>query len=556
MPLLNRSRLALGSLSISAVVEQFNEPKTTVRPSLGEFWAAWRGDRSLLLLTALIKADFQHRFHRGEHPAAAEYFERFPQLVQDKDRALSLIYEEFCLLEENQVDPSVSEFCRRYETWRDSLVSQLGYHRKFSQVVGSERPEVTFPKVGERFATYQLSELLGTGGVAHVFRATDDLGGRQVVLKVSPSVGLEPSILAQVEHRNIVPILTVAESPERGLRGICMPYRPGITLDTILEKYPVEDVPRRARFLADVLDLAKWNPESEESGWKDFPINGSYSEAVAWLGATLARALVYLHQREIYHRDIKPANILLAHKQGPLLFDFNLAHSPNDPLQAEAALKGGTLPYMAPEQLKAFLDPSAWDSVGAPADIYALGLVLRELLIGCKPEHSRQDLPLTRAIEGLRDRRPELLRSTRLIRPEIPPSLDAIILKCLRIKPADRYRNASELATDLRCFLKRQPPVFATSSSRLEGTINWVIRRRRSIGVAGLVVLGSLMLSLRSQPELTDALIQEGVVLLNSSSPAGWQQAQDHYLRLSPEISQRRKPPPVSWSDLPSDGAG
>ena len=454
----NQSSPALGPLSISAIVDRFNESSVAVRPSVVEYWAAWRGNHSLLLLTALIKADLGHRFRRGERPTVAEYFERFPQLVQDKERALSLVYEEFCLLEENQADPSVSEFCRRYEPWRDSFISQLGYHREFSQVVGSDRPLVKFPEVGERFATYQLCELLGTGGVAHVYRATDDLGGRQVVLKVSASVSLEPSILARLEHSNIVPILTVAESPERGLSGICMPYRPGITLESILTRYSVENVPRRASFLADTLELAKWNPESEESGWKDFPIKGNYTEAVAWLGLALARALAYLHHREIYHRDIKPANILLAHKQGPLLFDFNLAHSPHDPLQAQAAFNGGTLPYMAPEQLKAFLDPTEWSSVGASADIYALGLVLREMVIGRKPELPRREMPLTRAIQDLHDRRPELLASTRLIRPEIPPSLDAIILKCLRIKPADRYRDASELAKDLQRFLKRQPP--------------------------------------------------------------------------------------------------
>jgi serine/threonine protein kinase len=121
-------------------------------------------------------------------------------------------------------------------------------------------------------------------------------------------------------------------------------------------------------------------------GWEGFPRRGTYAEGVAWIVMTLARALHYAHRRRTYHRDVKPANVLLTLQHGPQLLDFNLADSPHSAHEAEAALHGGTLPYMAPEQIEAFLDPTLWGKVEAKADVYSLGLVFREMLTGQMPE--------------------------------------------------------------------------------------------------------------------------------------------------------------------------
>jgi len=485
-------------MSIDQIVAIFAENWGQPGFSLLGYWNSLKEDQSPFVLTALVKVDLQRRFRLGERPAAADYFTLFPDLAADDSRALSLVYEEFCLLEENDERPSVSDFCDRYEPWRDSLVSQLGYHRHFSQVVGAERPKVRYPDVGERFATYELRSILGKGGAAQVYLATDDLGGRQVVLKVSPSIGLEPSILASLEHRNIVPILTVAESPGSGLRGICMPYRPGMTLETMLRNFALAGLPKRAEPVWKLLEVEKLDPETTAEGWRDFPAQGTYTEAVAWLGLAITNALTYLHDRNIYHRDIKPANILLAHRQGPLLFDFNLAHSPNAPEHAQVALLGGTLPYMAPEQLRAFLDPSVWDAVGPSADIYAFGLVLREMVTGLKPDLPNPGLPLSRAIQDLHDRRHEMAASIREVRPDIPPSLEAIIIKCLAFKPVDRYPGAKTLAEDLRRFLERRPLLIAGNSSWIELFVNWTYRRRKIVaGFALILVIFGLTVGTR-----------------------------------------------------------
>src|SRR5262249_25386545 len=82
----------------------------------------------------------------------------------------------------------------------------------------------------------------------------------------------------------------------------------------------------------------------------------SYVEAVLWVGARLAEALAHAHQRGVIHGDIKPANVLMSEDGQPLLLDFNLALDTTAPAGVTAARVGGTLPYMAPEQMEALRD--------------------------------------------------------------------------------------------------------------------------------------------------------------------------------------------------------
>ncbi len=536
------SAFQAGNRSIQAIVDDFRTLPKEGRPLLAQYWNRLKSTRSVTLLTALIKVELEQRFRRGERPTAAEYLALFPDLAGDHDRVISLVYEEFCLLEENDASPTVSEFCNRYLPWRDSLLSQIGYHRELSQIVGTIRPKVSFPEVGDRFVTFRLDSLLGRGGAAQVYLATDDLGPRKVVLKVSPSIGVEPAILARLDHPNIVPILSLAESPGSGLHGICMPYKPGLTLETLLEQVKATGLPRRAQSIYAVRKVCPVRHGIGESGWNDFPVEGTYTEAIAWIGMLMARALAYLHEEGVFHRDIKPANIWLSHRDGPLLFDFNLAHQPNDSEHAQAALAGGTLPYMAPEQLQAFLDPRYWDDVKGAADIYALGLVLRELVTGKKPDLPRADLPLPRAIQDLHDRRHSLTVSCRLDRPDIPPSLDAIILKCLAFTPEDRYKTAADLAKDLENFLSREPLTFAANSSRLEVTVNWSYRRHKWIAIIALLILSGIFLLMQRDKPSADAKIQEGIRLLNSHDDNQWRQAREIFVRLVRDNPQNAEP--------------
>ena len=175
--------------------------RCAVRPSLERQWAGLGPDASPAMLASLIKADLRSRYDRGERPAVADYLEQFPQLRDDGDRVVSLAYEEYCLREEQgeRLDPD--QFCDRYPQWRDSLASQLRYHRLLSQVTPSVRTAVRFPEPGERFGGFRIDSILGLGGTARVYLARDEeLGGRLVVLKISPDRGLEPSFLGRLNH--------------------------------------------------------------------------------------------------------------------------------------------------------------------------------------------------------------------------------------------------------------------------------------------------------------------------------------------------------------------
>jgi len=464
-----------------------------VEPSVEAHWKAAGRDAPVFLLAALVKADLQCRYARGQRPAVADYLDRFPALRDERDRVVSLVYEEYCLREERGEPPDPGRFCERYEPWRDSLESQLRYHRLLSQVAGNPAPRPRFPSPGEHFASrFRLGPILGKGGDAQVYIAhEEELGDRRVALKIAPDRGSEPSILGQLEHPNIVSVLSVCREEVRGLRGISMPYRPGQPLHEVIRRLdPSVRRPRVARELpsAAVLPGEPEPAKEDRPGWAGFPWKGGHAEGVAWIVLTLARALAHAHDREILHCDVKPANILLTVRDGPQLLDFNLAHDRHAASQAEAALHGGTLPYMAPEQLRAFLDPERRGDVGPGADLYALGLVMVELLTGERPEPPDPDVPMARAIAALIDRRTQAPVSPRALDRTVPYALDAIATRCLAADPGARYARAGELAEDLQHFLEGRPARHARNPSWRERARVWA-RRRRAVVLTALALI-------------------------------------------------------------------
>jgi serine/threonine protein kinase/tetratricopeptide (TPR) repeat protein len=235
---------------------------------------------------------------------------------------------------------------------------------------------------------------------------------------------------------------------------------------------------------------------------RQFLRRASAIQAAVWIVARLADGLDHAHSRGLLHRDLKPSNVLLADDGTPMLLDFNLAvdqlPSPADG-EIRRALVGGTLPYMSPEHLDAFnpRGSTSPEAVDERSDIYAMGLILFEMLAGRHPfPETAPGIPLLDAIELLiaARRAPPSLRA---ICPEIPWSLDALVAKCLSLDPGSRYQRARDLAEDLRRFLDHLPMKHCPEPSMRERMAKFAWRHpglcgSTSIALISIVLIGAL----------------------------------------------------------------
>jgi serine/threonine protein kinase/tetratricopeptide (TPR) repeat protein len=346
------------------------------------------------------------------------------------------------------------------------------------------------PEVGSRYSGFELIQELGRGAFARVFLARQaDLAGRQVVLKLSTYGYSESQTLAQLQHTNIVPVYSVHRLGP--FRGVCMPYFGSTTLDEVIRSLATHDrLPTSGKALTALLRSGARTPSATVLMLE----RCTYVDAVLWLGSRLADGLAHAHERGILHRDLKPANILLTDDGEPMLLDFNLAEDTKLQASAAAASVGGTLLYMAPEQLEAFLGRTPGSDVRG--DVYALGVVLFELLAG--------QYPFPRHKGELRDRVPRMVGDRRALVPDlrrwnpaVSPALEAIVRKCLHPDPAGRYQSARDLREDLDRQRRHEPLRFAGNPSVRERLGKWVRRHPRltsatTVGTAAAVLLAVL----------------------------------------------------------------
>lgn len=242
---------------------------------------------------------------------------------------------------------------------------------------------------------------------------------------------------------------------------------------------------RRHRIAGSVDSLAQ--PDSENCGTvsdqpsRQFLQRANGVQAAVWIVARLAEGLEHAHARGLLHRDIKPSNVLIAADGTPMLLDFNLSveQSPNEEGEGlDRARIGGTLPYMSPEHLDAFNPQGATEpaEVDERSDIYALGLVLFEMIAGRHP--FPEPPPRSSARETIRFMLESRRRtpSLRAARPDVPWSLDALTAKCLDPEPDRRYGRAKDLAEDLQRFLHDLPMKHCPEPSPRERFGKWVRR--------------------------------------------------------------------------------
>jgi serine/threonine protein kinase/tetratricopeptide (TPR) repeat protein len=370
-------------------------------------------------------------------------------------------------------------------------------------------PARKFPQVGEELFGFRLQKELGRGSFARVFLAHQtELAGRPVVVKVSDLRGSEPQTLAQLQHTHIVPIYSLDEDSDAGVRAVCMPYFGGASLAKVLERlYQDNARPRTGHDLLKALAEAapaveRSEPRGDESGtlrpqvpppWKDL----SYVEAVIWITARLAEALAHATERGVLHRDVKPSNVLIAADGQPMLLDFNVALNLHGEDAAATRILGGTVAYMAPEHLRALTSrlPNRYQQVDHRSDVYSLGMVLYEMLVGSSPfENQGSYSPVMPIIVAMAHERGRQVPSARAKRPDLPWGVESIVRKGLAPDPAQRYQHAEHLAEDCHRFLDNLPLRHAPELSLVERARKWSRRHPRLTSSASVTVIAALLL--------------------------------------------------------------
>jgi TolB-like protein len=273
--------------------------------------------------------------------------------------------------------------------------------------------------IGQTLGHYRIVEKIGAGGMGEVYRAHDEHLGRDVAVKVLPAGTLqdeharkrfrkEAEALSKLSHPHIATVHDF--DTQDGTDFLVMELVEGVTLSDKL--------------------AAGALPEKE----------------ITRLGGQVAEALEEAHERGVVHRDLKPGNVMVTAKSQVKVLDFGLAKlvrpdvaSATAPTESFTETQGvaGTLPYMAPEQLRG-------EQVDARTDIHALGAVLYEMATG---QRSFPETQGPRLIDAILNRAPQPPSG---LNRRVSPGLENIILKSLEKEPENRYQSAKELAVDLR----------------------------------------------------------------------------------------------------------
>jgi serine/threonine-protein kinase len=315
---------------------------------------------------------------------------------------------------------------------------------------------------------YELLQEIAQGGMGVVYKARHKTLGRVVALKTTrDDVGghrqnvarfeREMQVVARLRHPNIVPIYDVGSHDGRAY--FTMPFFAGGSMAY-----------HRPRLAAEP------------------------ARAVA-LMEKVARSVHHAHEHGILHRDLKPSNILLEENDEPVVSDFGLAKVEGeeaDLTQTGAVL--GTPAYMAPEQAAGRLR-----DIGPATDVWALGVMLYELLAGHRPfvGESSDEVKMKILLE-----RPSALRKAC---PNLPPALEAVILKCLEKEPGRRYATAGALADELaRCrgLDWRRPGPAARVGQALRR--RWGLAAMGGLALVAAVTGGVLFFGLSGDPAVNE----------------------------------------------------
>jgi tetratricopeptide (TPR) repeat protein len=320
---------------------------------------------------------------------------------------------------------------------------------------GPERsePDMEVPESLRNWARYQVLELIGVGGMGRVYKAWDPQLKRNVALKflrggdaaVETRFEREAQAQARVHHKNVCAVYEVGRHD--GHPYISLQLVDGRTLRDAAPGLDVRDCVRVMRDVAEAVHSA--------------------------------------HRLSLVHRDIKPANILVEKSDEgwfPYVTDFGLARDLQGPGMTQAGAIIGTPQYMAPEQVR-----GETDKLGPRTDVYGLGATLYDALAGAPPFSGTSNLQTL--YKSLNDDAPPLRKWKR----DLPPALEAVVMKCLEKRPERRYGSARELADDLQRWLDGEP-VLARPQGPLRRAFRRALRNHALLAsLATLLVVGAVV---------------------------------------------------------------
>jgi serine/threonine-protein kinase len=361
---------------------------------------------------------------------------------------------------------------------------------------------------------YEVEVVLGRGGMGVVFKARHLTLDRLVALKMLLAGAYaaaeelarfrrEATAVAALRHPNIVAVHDAGEVAGRPY--FTMEYVEGGTLASALGRKP-----QSARRAAELV-------------------------------AILATAVQFAHQSGFIHRDLKPANILLTPDGHPKITDFGLVRlTSGGPELTRTGCGVGTPAYMAPEQAT-----GNSSVIGPGVDIYALGVILYQMLTGRPPFEGQSAVEILRKVAG-----EEVVPPSR-VEASVPRDLETICLKCLEKNPARRYASAQGLADDLHRFLDGKP-ILARPVGVIERAVKWARRRPAVALLVGtllvmLVAAAGIGIWLRYQGAQRAGQAQDAIrTALKRAADLRpeerWSEALDVVTDASPHLADARSP--------------